>query len=243
MNFHTCSPFFQSFPIHFINFNGEKLLLFKRYSMLGKLFPILFLAPLCFGKPFRVCKGDQLSATDVSEVDELYALVNQTRCTHVIGDIVINNLTDVTLPVEIYERIRKVFGSIIVMNNTRINSPIHFESLQIINATLLPAITVIHNNDVFVSVGRLFKKAMSNYRNRFKYAVLLNKNFILDTEQYNFWYLAGYPKAKFLTDSSFRVSVCDENLFKPVAGILGFLFVALIVAFSTVAFYDRKGIF
>ncbi|PIC23409.1 hypothetical protein B9Z55_017123 [Caenorhabditis nigoni] len=187
----------------------------------------------------RVCIGQNISATDMSDVPYLFEMAKEPPCTHVIGDIFIMNLTDIELPVEIYRSVRKIYGSIIVINNTNIHTPIHFPSLRVINATVLPAITAFKNRNVMVSVGPRFKKAISEQKHGITFAVVHNLNFVIDTDQYNLWWLAGYPNGRFLLDSGLMASVCDENLFKPIAGILGWLFVALALGFSTVAFYDR----
>lgn len=191
----------------------------------------------------QICDGQQLSAFNDSQVEELHELVKRGKeplCTHVLGDIIFQNLSSVVIPTELYKHIRFIQGSIIILNNTNIENPIEFPSLRSINASLLPAIVVVGNGNVLLQIGSYFKKARTQAPNGMMFAVLMNKNFVLDTAQYNLWYFAGYPNSKFVTDSLLRVKVCSENLFKPIAGALGFLFVALTVAFSTVAFYDRK---
>ncbi|EGT43690.1 hypothetical protein CAEBREN_00495 [Caenorhabditis brenneri] len=188
----------------------------------------------------KSCKGDDLSAGSEKELEDLLKLAKEEQCTHVRGSIFIGNLSNVAFPVEIFKRIRHIEGSIILANNTNLQTPIHFPSLLSINASENPAIFLFGNKNVHFSIGDQFKKAINNHKYKVMFAVMSNYNVMIDTAQYNLWYLAGYPNSKFLMDSALSVKVCGENLFKPIAGILGFLFVALTVAFSTVAFYDRQ---
>ncbi|CAI2354233.1 unnamed protein product [Caenorhabditis sp. 36 PRJEB53466] len=194
-------------------------------------------------RKYRRCSGQDLSAKNEEDVLRLHWLLKkQIFCTHVIGDIVIANLSDVPFPTNVYQRVRTVWGSIVIWNNSHIgHAPIYFPRLHLVNSTFLPPIVLLQNNDVRFEVGDKFQKAISSAAN-FTYAVLLNTNPIIDMGQYNLMWLAGYPSASFLTDSRFSAEICLENLFKSLAGALGFLFVALSVAFSTVAFYDRKAV-
>ncbi|KAF1752967.1 hypothetical protein GCK72_019522 [Caenorhabditis remanei] len=203
---------------------------------------VLFFSIFIISDAKNVCTGESLSAFNMLDVKNLTEMAKKPHCTHIVGDIIIQNLVDVELPVQIYKRIRVVFGSIIIVNNTNIVPPIFFQSLRVVNASLLPAITILGNKNVMMHVGNYFKKAVTQNKEKLMFAVLLNSNQILDTSQYNVWYLAGYPNSKFLMDSLLQVKVCGENFYKPIAGILGFLFVALTLGFSTVAFYDRPNL-
>ncbi|NP_001317801.1 Receptor L-domain domain-containing protein [Caenorhabditis elegans] len=209
--------------------------------MLSEVYKTLLLAVCCFSAVdgFRnVCSGSDLSVRSNLDVKQLSELLKEDPCTHVAGDVVIENLTDIAIPIEVYKRVRHVHGSIIIANNTNISSPIHFPSLRSINASLLPCILVLFNENVKFSVGGQFSKALTQHP--IKFAVLKNKNRVIDMNDYNLWYLAGHPARTFLIDSSLSAEICLEDVFKPLAGIMGFLFVALASALSTILFYDRS---
>lgn len=109
-------------------------------------------------------------------------LISKTNKNCSLWDLVVQNSgsfsADIAIPIEVYKRVRHVHGSIIIANNTNISSPIHFPSLRSINASLLPCILVLFNENVKFSVGGQFSKALTQHP--IKFAVLKNKNRVID---------------------------------------------------------------
>ncbi|CAI5448725.1 unnamed protein product [Caenorhabditis angaria] len=179
------------------------------------------------------CSGSEVSFIDQQQTKN----ITDKSCTHITGDIILKDLENVEFS---FSSIRKIQGSIIIENMK--NSALFLNDLISIDSGSKPAIIIRNNENFRFEISNKFRKCSSSNL-EFVYELTENSPNPIDVKTYTKLYLAAtgsITSPVFYIDNSIHSESCNQDFFKMLSTIMGFLGVVLITALFLVHHYGRE---